>query len=113
MIFDEREIKEEAASYLGSAKAMQDERRDSEAIREIEDVTPESVAEEIRDIKEILSFVDDKIVKLRSEYGITNTNRESLEKVYAVKMDLLYHLAFGIHPLLTYGSNREEPIRHH
>ena len=100
----ENEIKKDAAAFLGKSEALRSDELTQQIKEDIKRLDPVVFVHQIRQIRELLERVDDRIREQRESFGIEDMNREPIEMTYALKMDLLYHLAFAIHPLTSYGK---------
>ena len=104
MIESIKAVKKIAEQYLGNAEALQSPELANEIREDVKKINVADIARGIREMRELLEFIDARIAQQKSEFGIEGMNREEIEISYALKMDLLYHLAFGIHPLTSYGK---------
>ena len=104
MIENVKAVKKIAEQYLGNAEALQSPELSNEIREDVKKINVADIARGIREIHELLGHVDERITQEKSKYGMESMDREAIEISYALKMDLLYHLAFGIHPLTSYGK---------
>ena len=104
MINNTKEIKKVAEQYLGNAEALQSPTLADEMREDVKKINVSDISREIREIHELIEQVDSRIAQQKTGFGVESMNREEIEISYALKMDLLYNLAYGIHPLTTYGK---------
>ncbi len=104
MIENVKAVKKIAGQYLGNAEALQSPELSNVIREDVKKINVADIARGIREIHELLGQVDERITQEKSKYGMESMDREAIEIPYSLKMDLLYHLAFGIHPLTSYGK---------
>ncbi|MBQ8945986.1 MAG: GNAT family N-acetyltransferase [Lachnospiraceae bacterium] len=101
----EQQIKKEAVSIFGRKPGMGDAEQWQDIIGELKSLDPKEVSDDLRFIYDALDQVDESIEEEKKSYGLYDVDREKMESLYGIKMDILYNLSFVFHPFTSYGRN--------
>lgn len=80
MIESIKAVKKIAGQYLGNAEALQSPELANEIREDVKKINVADIARGIREIRELLEFIDARIAQQKSEFGIEGMNTMRLLK---------------------------------
>ena len=97
-------IKVNVSDYLGDSPALSGDDLVKDMRDSLESLNIEDMILQIRQLYDNIDRTDGLIEKQKAAFESDDSDKEDIEAVYALKMDFLYHLAYGIHPLTSFGA---------
>ena len=111
----DKEIREDAALYLGEDSPIRGTESDEESEEPALEIDFKEISTTISQLRSYLPMLDDRISECKELFETKDSSRKTIEQFYEYKMDILYNLAYIIHPLTIYGRQcleKAEAVRH-